>query len=182
MRARPSARVRANRANAAKSTGPRTKAGKARVAGNALSHGLAAAQSVPGSGEVEALAGALLLGVGAAKTPELEAAARDLALAQMDVLAVRAIRREAWLRLALVAPGRVGQPMVAPRAPAPRGYARIARMEEAQDRREARASEPLKNIEALERYERSALARRKWASRAFGEIVDAAAFEGGSGI
>ena len=178
MRARPSARVRANRANAAKSTGPRTQAGKARVAGNALSHGLAAAQSAPVSGDVEALAGALLRDVGTAKTPTLEAAARELALAQLDVLAVRAVRREGWLRLGLVAPGRVGKAAEVPRAPAPHGYARIARMEEAQARREARGAEPLKNIATLERYERRALARRKWASRAFGEVIDAAAMEG----
>jgi hypothetical protein len=170
--------VRANRANAAKSTGPRTQAGKARVAGNALSHGLAAAQSAPVSGDVEALAGALLRDVGTAKTPTLEAAARELALAQLDVLAVRAVRREGWLRLGLVAPGRVGKAAEVPRAPAPHGYARIARMEEAQARREARGAEPLKNIAALERYERRALARRKWASRAFGEVMDAAAMEG----
>jgi hypothetical protein len=35
-----SRRLRANRKNAAASTGPRTKAGKARSAGNALKHGL----------------------------------------------------------------------------------------------------------------------------------------------
>jgi hypothetical protein len=91
-------------------------------------------------------------------------------------------RARAWLRLGLVAPGRVGKAAEVPRAAAPHGYARIARMEEAQARREARASEPLKNIEALERYERSALARRKWASRAFAEIVDGAELEDGSGI
>ena len=180
MRARPSARARANRANARKSTGPRTEAGKARVARNALSHGLAVAQSAPVSGDVEALACALLSGVGAATTPALEAVARELAAAQLDVLAVRAVRRGAWLRLGLVAPGRVGKAAEVPRAAAPHGYARIARMEEAQARREARGAEPLKNIAALERYERRALARRKWASRAFGEVIDAAAMEGSS--
>ncbi len=37
---RPTARERANRQNAKRSTGPRTKEGKSRVAQNALSHGL----------------------------------------------------------------------------------------------------------------------------------------------
>ena len=37
---RPSARTRANRLNAKRSTGPKTKSGKARVAQNALKHGL----------------------------------------------------------------------------------------------------------------------------------------------
>jgi hypothetical protein len=40
-------RVRANRANAARSTGPRTKAGKAATRLNALRHGLAAAHNEP---------------------------------------------------------------------------------------------------------------------------------------
>ena len=43
---RPSARTRANRRNARASTGPRTKTGKARVAKNALRHGLAVSVSL----------------------------------------------------------------------------------------------------------------------------------------
>lgn len=43
MRPRPSARVRANRANALRSTGPKTSAGKAKSSRNALVHGLCAA-------------------------------------------------------------------------------------------------------------------------------------------
>jgi hypothetical protein len=36
--------------------------------------------------------------------------------------------------------------------------------------RSARLTEPLRNIQALERFELHALARRKWASRAFSEL------------
>ena len=51
-------RVKANRANAARSTGPRTETGKAAARLNALRHGLAAAShSEPGADEeIEALA------------------------------------------------------------------------------------------------------------------------------
>jgi hypothetical protein len=46
-------RLRANRANAARSTGPVTDAGKARVAGNATRHGLLAAQILIGNESAE---------------------------------------------------------------------------------------------------------------------------------
>jgi hypothetical protein len=56
----------ANRANAAKSTGPRTEAGKAKASQNALRHGLATAlRSAPGAvEEIERLAQAIVVGAG----------------------------------------------------------------------------------------------------------------------
>lgn len=45
MKSRLPARIRANRRNASRSTGPRSEAGKARSARNSLRHGLAAASA-----------------------------------------------------------------------------------------------------------------------------------------
>jgi hypothetical protein len=81
----------ANRANAARSTGPRTAAGKAAVARNALRHGL----SLPVladpalAPEVTALAGRIA-GEGASEARR--AAALAIAAAQVDVLRVRRVR------------------------------------------------------------------------------------------
>jgi hypothetical protein len=81
----------ANRANAARSTGPRTRAGKAAIARNALRHGL----SLPVladpalAPEVAALA-ARIFGEGA--DPTRHAAAVRIAEAQVDVLRVRRVR------------------------------------------------------------------------------------------
>ena len=85
-------RIRAaNRANAARSTGPRTRAGKAAVARNALRHGL----SLPVladptlAAEVAALA-TRIAGEGASAARR--AAAVRIAEAQVDVLRVRGVR------------------------------------------------------------------------------------------
>jgi hypothetical protein len=80
-------RVRANRANAARSTGPRTKAGKAATRLNALRHGLPAAHYEPSADqEIEALARAI---VGAEAGSELLALARRVADAELGLRRVR---------------------------------------------------------------------------------------------
>ena len=87
----------ANRANAARSTGPRTRAGKAAVARNALRHGL----SLPVladpalTAEVAALA-TRIAGEGASAARHV--AAVRIAEAQVDVRRVRRVRDQSWPR------------------------------------------------------------------------------------
>jgi hypothetical protein len=81
----------ANRANAAKSTGPRTKAGKAKASQNARWHGLAAALSgEPGAAqEIELLAEAIVVEAG---RQDLIEYARLIAEAEIDLRRVRRAR------------------------------------------------------------------------------------------
>jgi hypothetical protein len=84
---------------------------------------------------------------------------------------VCAIHHGYWLQVAATHPQRLGQPDAVKGGPAPVGYGGIGQEIEAMAHRSARLSEPLGTIQALERYERRALSRRKWASRAFSEAV-----------
>src|SRR5258708_5569700 len=83
----------ANRANARASTGPRTAAGKASAARNALRHGLNISMMAdPGlAAEVAALAGEI---VGEAAAPELPEMAARIAEAQIELVRVRRARRD----------------------------------------------------------------------------------------
>jgi hypothetical protein len=89
---RPSARTRANRANAKLSTGPKSKAGKGRAAQNAFKHGLSipAGMLTECSPAVEAYV-AQLIGEGASS--QIRAAAIEFAEAQVDVDRVRRARQ-----------------------------------------------------------------------------------------
>lgn len=80
--------MRANRANATRSTGPRTKAGKAAARLNALRHGLAAASrhEPDADREIETLARAI---AGAQEGSELLALARQVADAELALRRVR---------------------------------------------------------------------------------------------
>ena len=82
----------ANRANAAKSTGPQTKAGKAKASRNALRHGLATALcGEPGAvEEIERLAQAIVVEAG---RPDLTDYARRVAEAEIDLRRVRRARQ-----------------------------------------------------------------------------------------
>jgi hypothetical protein len=82
----------ANRANARKSTGPRTPAGKARVAGNARRHGLSvpAARDPALAEAIETLARAI---AGAEAAAPRHALAGRIAQAQIELVRVRSARR-----------------------------------------------------------------------------------------
>ena len=97
------ARARASRANARKSTGPKTPAGKAASARNARRHGLSLPVLLEQAiePEVEVLA-RLIVGsiVGLAAEPRILALARRIAEAQLDLARIRRVRLPVRARLA----------------------------------------------------------------------------------
>ena len=82
-------KIIANRANAKASTGPRTRRGKARSAHNALRHGLNIALDTKLSAEVESLASKI---ANQTANSEITKLARRVAEAQIDLLRVREAR------------------------------------------------------------------------------------------
>jgi hypothetical protein len=84
-------RVRANRANARQSTGPKTAAGKARVAGNAVQHGLAVPVTSDQNlaGEIERWTRFI---AGHHASPARTEAARRIAEAEVDIIRIRRVR------------------------------------------------------------------------------------------
>ena len=183
------ARVRANRANARRSTGPKTLAGKSAASRNALRNGLAIPVTVDPSlaDEVERLA-RMIAGEGA-NSCRLERA-RRVAEAQIDLLRVRRARS---LQLDDVR-ARMKPPSVSELTHAVKQM--MARVDDKHPEQwdgyddrtlavlRARSAlnengEPLRLEEGIEtiavqlarfdRYERRALSRRKWATRNFDE-------------
>jgi hypothetical protein len=82
--------IEANRRNARRSTGPRTAAGKRKVAGNALRHGLTV--SVPDLAMTAAVARMIAAIAGENASPQQVARLQTVAESEVEVLRVRSAR------------------------------------------------------------------------------------------
>ena len=146
-------KIRANRANARASTGPQTHQGRARAARNALRHALTLpVHSDPVlSKEVETLARAI---AGPDANEETKELARRVAEAQIDLRRVRYARHQLLFRDAAPNARAVLMEYVTTVPEEPHKLATIL-------------SEQVRQLSAMDRYERCALSRRKFATRAF---------------
>ncbi|HML11853.1 MAG TPA: hypothetical protein VK456_01020 [Xanthobacteraceae bacterium] len=131
-------RIAANRRNARRSTGPRTAAGKRKVAGNAVRHGALASLDADLAVGAEAARIAVFL-AGPDASSGLRALVRPVAEAQADLLRVRRARAT-LINLAAATAGR-GQEGTNP------------------------IVDSLGDLVRLDRYERSAMRRRHRAMR-----------------
>ena len=176
-----SARVTANRGNAERSTGPRTRGGQSRVAGNALRHGLAVPIEVLSQFETAVTALARCLAGENSDASRLELA-RRIAEAHLGVKRVRAAKRlilngligmaagpsrEGSMALAQLAASALDDvPHAAPVVPAnQKRECRPLKAGSEPERIVARIVGASHELAKLDRYERRALSRRKFAVR-----------------
>jgi hypothetical protein len=173
-------KIRANRANAQASTGPKTARGRSHAARNALRHALSLpVYSDPVlSEEVVALAREI---VGTNANPEMQELARRIAEAQIDLRRIRHARHQI-LSQALTDPDYESEAMLrkksalvlqclrrlGPSAPMPDNVMEfLSSKPEGPIKFATILADKALRLLALDRYERRALSRRKFAIRAF---------------
>jgi hypothetical protein len=179
LRATNNPKITANRANARASTGPKSTHGRMRSARNALRHGLSlpvyADQAL--SEEVEALAREI---AGADASAEIQELAQRIAEAQSDLRRARDARHQllsqalsdpyydarANVREKLTVIRQLLRPN-APDVPLEAVTKYLTRVPEGPQKFALILAQELQQLSAMDRYERRALSRRKFAIRAF---------------